>query len=173
MRAPLVLLLGLIAASGIASAAACGGRSCPTDQTFPYLALITRTDPTSGNVTNTCAGALVENGWRVITARQCTQFNGTDTPLEQLKVYINGLWHDVAKVVAESGPANASNWAAPAVPSNNLAVLMLMSESVAAPARLPFDYTSAAPATPVPAEEDRVWAAALGVTETFDAKYTT
>lgn len=34
---------------------------------------------------------------------QCTQFNGTDTPLEQLKVYIGGVWHDVAKVVAESG----------------------------------------------------------------------
>lgn len=42
----------------------------PELQTFPYLALVTRTDPVSGNVTTTCAGALVENGWRVITARQ-------------------------------------------------------------------------------------------------------
>lgn len=42
----------------------------PELQTFPYLALVTRTDPATGNVTNTCAGALVENGWRVLTARQ-------------------------------------------------------------------------------------------------------
>lgn len=42
----------------------------PELQAFPYLALVTRTDPTSGNVTDTCAGALVENGWRVLTARQ-------------------------------------------------------------------------------------------------------
>lgn len=189
MRASLVLLVGLIAASGIAGAhgrpsgAGSGKYSRrlrmeilpdrPELQTFPYLALVTRTDPATGNVTNTCAGALVENGWRVLTARQCTQFNGTDTPLEQLKVYIGGVWHDVAKVVAESGPANASNWATPPVPSNNLAVLMLMSESAAAPAKLPFDYTSSSPATPAPAENDRVWAAALGVTESFDDKYTT
>lgn len=72
-----------------------------------------------------------------------------------------------------AGPANASNWATPPVPSNNLAVLMLMSESAAAPAKLPFDYTSSSPATPAPAENDRVWAAALGVTESFDDKYTT
>lgn len=153
-------------------------------------------------------------------------------------MYIGGVWHDVAKVVAESGerlrrplllrlcgvgphchlafgmegnphtyggwgpgmgrelagvqsqeslpttavqphlgilagPANASNWANPPVPSNNLAVLMLMSESGASPAKLPFDYTSGSPATPAPAENDQVWAVALGVTETFDAKYTT
>lgn len=78
-----------------------------------------------------------------------------------------------AQLCAPAGPANASNWASPPVPSNNLAVLMLMSESGAAPAKLPFDYTSTATATAAPAEQDRVWAAALGVTETFDAKYTT
>lgn len=142
-------------------------------QDFPYLALVARFDPTSGNVTNTCMGASVETGWRVVTSRQCILNNGTAFPVTELKVYIHGVWHEVSALTEEPGTYPPTNFANPPQPSNSLAVLCLMSWSAAPVAKLPVDITTGTAAATLPVENDTVWAAAWGVTEPFDQKYAT